>query len=125
MITAGQRDVLYQQILDRLSGIGDIWPAATDERHETADRLGREYSDELCPVLDDLGWGDGPSTETIELTASIDVLRQILCRLLESARSERARKTVCWAASRQDDECNRLVSETCEAMLGALEEGQT
>lgn len=53
-ITAAQRDALYDQILDRLSGIGDIWMAASNEQFETADRLGREYRDESRPLLDDL-----------------------------------------------------------------------
>lgn len=57
-INSAQRDALYDQILDRLSGIGDIWLAASAKEYETADRLGREYSDELRLVLEDLRWGD-------------------------------------------------------------------
>jgi hypothetical protein len=71
-ISHAQRDAVYDRILDRLSGIEDIWLAASGERYETADRLGREYSDELRLVLDDLGWGDGPGVEAIELTTEPD-----------------------------------------------------
>jgi len=50
-ITPGQRDALYEQILDHMSGIGDVWIAVSAEDYETAGRLGREYSDELRLLL--------------------------------------------------------------------------
>jgi hypothetical protein len=78
------------QILDRLSGIEDIWLAASTERYETADRLGREYSDELRLLLDDLGWGDGPEAQTVELTTAPDVLRRVFGRLRDTVAEERA-----------------------------------
>jgi hypothetical protein len=55
--TAVQRDALHGQILDRLSGIGDI-EVAIRRNHVVAERFGREYSDELRLLLDDLGVGD-------------------------------------------------------------------
>jgi hypothetical protein len=58
-ITAAQRDALYDQILDRLSGIGDIELAIQLENYDAAERLGREYSDDLRLLLEDLGIGDG------------------------------------------------------------------
>lgn len=126
MITAGQRDALYGQILDRLSGIGDVWLAASTGNYGTADRLGREYSDELRLVADDLGWGDGPGEATIELTAPPDVLRRVFGRLREGAAGERAKKAAGWAESRELEERNRLVAEACRAVLGGLEaEGLT
>lgn len=121
MITAEQRDALYDQILDRLSGIGDVWLAASAEDYETADRLGREYSDELRLVHDDLGWGDGPHEETIRLAAPADVLRRVFGRLRESAMGERAQSAPRWAESRKHEERNRLVFEACEAVLGGLD----
>ncbi|MCW2988815.1 MAG: hypothetical protein JWM24_1753 [Solirubrobacterales bacterium] len=35
-ITAQQRDALYDRILDRLSGIGDVWLAARAENFDAA-----------------------------------------------------------------------------------------
>jgi hypothetical protein len=76
-ITAAQRDALYDQILDRLSGIGDIEVAIQSENYDAAERIGREYSDDLRLLLDDLGIGDGDG-EPVELTAPPEVLRRIL-----------------------------------------------
>jgi hypothetical protein len=53
-ITAAQRDALYDQILERLSGVGDVWIAVGSEDFEAADRLGREYSDDPRLVLGDI-----------------------------------------------------------------------
>jgi hypothetical protein len=120
-ITAEQRDALYDQILDRLSGIGDVWLAASTEDYETADRLGREYCDELRLVLDDLGWGGGSAEDAIGLTAPPDVLRRVFGRLRDGAAGERAHKAAAWAESRELEERNRLVSEACQAVLGELD----
>lgn len=121
-ITAGQRDALYDHILNRLSGIDDVWIAASRADYDTADRLGRQYSDELRLVLDDLGWGDGPGGEQIELTTDPDVLRRVFGRLRDSAASERASQATSWEESRIFEERNRLVGEACAAVLSALEE---
>jgi hypothetical protein len=120
-ITRAQRDAVYDQILDRLSGIDDIWIAASKADFETADRLGREYSDELRLVLDDLGWGDGPGVETIELATPADVLRRVFGRMRDTAAGERARRQAGWIETHQLEERNRLVGEACEAVLARLD----
>ncbi len=120
-ITQAQRDAVYDQILDRLSGIDDIWTAASKADFGTADRLGREYSDELRLVLDDLGWGDGPGVEIVELTTAPDVLRRVFGRMRDSAAGERARRQAGWIETRQLEERNRLVGEACEAVLAELD----
>lgn len=120
-ISAEQRDALYDRILDRLSGIGDVWLAASTERYDTADRLSREYSDELRLVLDDLGWGDGPEGG-VELKTDPTILRRVFTRLRESSASERAAQATSWAESRVLEERNRLVGETCDRVLAALGE---
>ena len=79
-ITAPQRGALYDQILDRLSGIGDIEVAIQAENYDDAERIGREYSDDLRLLLDDLGIGDGDG-EPVELTTDPEVLRRVLPRL--------------------------------------------
>jgi hypothetical protein len=81
-ITAAQRDALYDQLLDRLIGIGDIQVPIQ------AERIGREYSDDLRLLLDVLGSGDG-NGEPVELSAPPKVLRRILPRLLERATDSR------------------------------------
>ena len=120
-VNRAQRDAVYDQILDRLSGIDDIWIAASKADFATADRLGREYSDELRLVLDDLGWGDGPEVETIELTTPADVLRRVFGRMLDTAAGERARRQAGWIETRQLEERNRLVGEACEVVLARLD----
>lgn len=125
-VTAAQRDALYDRLLDRLSGIDDVWLAASTENYETAERLGREYSDDLRLILDDLGWGDGPEAEEIELATPPDVLRRVFERLRDSTETERAERASAWAASRELEERNRLVSEACRQVIEALDaEAQT
>jgi hypothetical protein len=121
-ITPQQRDALYDRILDRLSGIGDVWLAASSADFEGADRLGREYSDELRLVLNDLGWGDGPEGEEVELTTGSDVLRRVFGRLRDTTAGERAAQATSWAESRVLEDRNRLVGEACATVLGALGE---
>jgi hypothetical protein len=119
-ITAVQRDALYDQILDRLSGIGDIEVAIQAENYDDAERLGREYSDDLRLLLEDLGIGDG-NGEAVELTAPPELLRRILPRLRERAMShtsalERGMAEVVYLKDR-----NCLVAEACETVLAALD----
>ncbi len=120
-ISHAQRDAVYGQILDRLSGIEDIWLAASAGRFETADRLGREYCDELRLVVDDLGWGQGPGGGSIELTTEPDVLRRVFARLRDSAAAERAHREADWVENREQEERNRVVGEACRAVLAMLE----
>ena len=46
-ITAAQQDALRDQVLDRLSGVGDIELAVRSGDYSTAERIGAEYSDDL------------------------------------------------------------------------------
>ena len=121
-ITVEQRDALYDRILDRLSGIGDVWLAANSQDFTAAERLGREYSDELRLVLDDLGWGDSPETGPIELESSPDVLRRVFARLRDTAATEREAQATSWAESRNLEERNRLIGEACVTVLRELGE---
>jgi hypothetical protein len=121
VITAEQRDALYDQILDRLGGIGDVWLAAKSEDYDSAERLGREYSDELRLILDDLGWGDGPEGSLIELTSDPRVLQRVFSRLRDVTESERIARAASWAESRELEERNRLVGEACLVVLEALD----
>lgn len=122
-ISAEQRDALYDQIFDRLSGIGDVWLAVRAENFDAAGRLGREYSDDLRLVLDDLGWGDGPG-RNVELTAPPDVLRRVFSRLHEAAVSMNAYQEQERAEVRDVEQRNRLVVEACQEVLAGLDGGQ-
>jgi hypothetical protein len=122
-ITPEQRDALYDQILDRLSGIGDIWLAVCAENYDAAQRLGREYSDDLRLVTDDLGWGGG-SGGTIELSTPPDVLRRAFSRLHDAALSHSASLEAEWVEAREMEKRNRLVTEACQSVLADLEDSE-
>jgi hypothetical protein len=119
-ITAAQRDALYDQILDRLSGIGDIELAIQAESYDDAERIGREYSDDLRLLLDDLGIGDG-NGEPVELTTPPEVLRRVLPRLRQLALNYTASLKPEMVEVQEVSERNRLVSEACEAVMADLD----
>jgi hypothetical protein len=122
-ITSEQRDALYDQILDRLSGIGDIELAIRSEDYDNAERLGREYCDDLRLLLDDLGLGD-ETDEPVELTAPPGVLRRVLSRLRQIAENHTAGLEPEWIEIATVRERNRLVSEACESVLASLDGAQ-
>jgi hypothetical protein len=122
-ITAQQRDALYEQILDRLSGIGDVWLAVRAEDFESAERLGREYSDDLRLVLDDLGFGEGTGA-AVELTTPADVLRRALVRLRDTAAARDAAEQEERAEIRESEKRNRLVMAACRRLLADIDGGQ-
>lgn len=119
-ITKEQRDALYDQILDRLSGIGDIELTIQSENYTAAERLSREYSDDLRLLLDDLGFGEGDG-EPVELTAPPEVLCRVLPRMRELAERYTAGRESERAEARELEERNRLVVDACEAVMGDLE----
>jgi hypothetical protein len=118
-ITPEQRDALYDQILDRLSGIGDIEISIQTGTFEDAERLGREYSDVLRLLLDDLGFGESDG-EAVELSSPPDVLRRVLPRLRELAEGESDGQEAEFAELRELRDRNRLVSEACVSVLDEL-----
>lgn len=118
-ITPGQRDALYDQILDRLSGIGDIELAIQMENYDAAERLGREYSDDLRLLLDDLGFGHGDGSP-VTLTSPPDVLRRVLPRLRELAEGMAESQEPEWVETRELRDRNRLVAEACTSVLLSL-----
>lgn len=118
-ITAEQRDALYGQIVDRLGGIDDIRIVVQAGNFEAAERLGREYSDDLRLLLDDLGFGEGTG-KPVELTTPPDVLARVLTRLRDAASSHAASvEEERWEA-RAMEERNRLVVGACQEVLASL-----
>ena len=120
MIAAAHRDALHDQILDRLSGISDIEMAIQAENYDDAERIGREYSDDLRLLLDDLKIGDGDG-QPVELTTPPEVLRRILPRLRERAENHTTSLEPEWIEVREIRERNRLVSEACEVVMSSLD----
>lgn len=118
-ITAAQRDALYDLILDRLSGIGDISLAIQARNYADAERLGREYRDDLQLLLDDLGLGEG-NGEPVALGAPEEMLRRALPRLRELAESYSASLEAEWVELNEMRERNRLVAEACETVMSDL-----
>ena len=119
-ITAEQRDALYDQVLDRLSGIGDIEIAIDVEDYDRAERLGREFSDDLRLLLDDLGIGEGTG-EPVELSSSPVVLRRVLPRLSELAEAHTSALDEEVAEVQGLKDRNRLVAEACKTVLRELD----
>jgi hypothetical protein len=122
-VSLEERDALYEQVLDHLSGIGDLWAAIQREDFATADRLGREFGDDLR-LVEDLGWGDGPAAKTIELTMPAEQLHRIFTRLRADAEGLRhsAEREEAEAEAETQEYRQRAarVTEACERVLSAV-----
>ncbi len=119
-ITAEQRDALYDVLLDRISGVGDVWIAVCTEDYEAASRLALAYADDLRFVVEDLGWGDTAPTDPIELKTPPEVLQRVLGRLRSialglSASEERERSEL-----RESQRQNQVVLEACDQVLAGV-----
>jgi hypothetical protein len=118
-LAAAERDALYEQILARLSGIDEVWVAAEAGDYARADQVGREFSDYLRLVLDDLGWGEGGG-ETLELVTPPDVLRRVCTRMQARAEEQREIEEAERAESQAREERTQRLLETCRRVLGEL-----
>lgn len=118
-ITGEQRDVLYEEIVIRLSGIDGVWLAVKEQDFEAARRLTREFSG-LLTLLDDLGF-DERSGEAVELTAPPDILRRAFERLREIARNQSAKEDRERSEAQKAGAQNELVLETCQSMIASLD----
>lgn len=120
-VTGDQRDALRDQILDRLSGIGDIELAVKRKDFNTAERLGREYCDDLRLLLEDLGFGKGDG-KPIELTTPPDVLHRLLPRLRDRAIGHTASQERQRVENEALERRNCLVVGACQSLLTGLDE---
>jgi hypothetical protein len=120
-ITADQRNLLYNEILNRLSGIGDMRLVVEKGDYDAAQRLGTVFSDYLRLVTEDLGWGEGTSAETIELKTPPDVLRRALSQMRDVMLGLDASEEDERAKLRENQERNRQVVETCRQVLSDLD----
>jgi hypothetical protein len=119
-ISAEERDALYEQVSLHLSGIEAVWFAIKAKDYATADRIGREFSDDLLLVLDDLGWGEH-SAEGIALRTQPEVLRRVLERLRRVAAEQRKLAEEERAEAEREADRNDLVAAVCERVLAGLE----
>jgi hypothetical protein len=86
-ISAEQRDAIYTQILDHLSGLGDLFLVVKSGDYRKAESLGQSFVDDLR-LLDDLGWPDAWNQRadgSVELTLDPDELGRVLGRLRQEA----------------------------------------
>lgn len=118
-ITGRQREMLYAVLVDRLPGIDDVWLAVQSKEWSKAQQLGREFSDLLRLLVDDLGWGEGRE-EPVELTTPPDVLQraiQILKRdaLVEDHEQRQNRLKVAEVEIERED-----TVEACDGILEQL-----
>jgi hypothetical protein len=75
-----QREAIYEEVTDHLSGLGDVHITLRQGDHATAQRLRREFDQDLR-LLDDLGWAEDDSRESFELTMQADELTRVIRRL--------------------------------------------
>jgi hypothetical protein len=118
-ITAAERDALLEQIHARLTGIDDVWTAASAQEWERANAVAHGFADELRLVVEDLGWEEA-SRETFELTAEPEVLRQVLGRIQERGEVRREVEEEERAELSRREERTTQLLEVCRRVLGEL-----
>lgn len=121
-ITIEERDALYGQALNHLSGLGDLWIAIKDEDFETAEQLGRQFGDELR-LIDDLGWGDAPAA-AIELRMPPEELHRVFTNLRADAealrRDEVRDEAEAEEEAREFRNRAKRVTEVCDRVLSVV-----
>jgi hypothetical protein len=75
-----QREAIYEEVINHLSGLGDVHINMRNGDHATAQRLRREFEEDLR-LLDDLGWAEDELAESYELTMPTDQLARVIRRL--------------------------------------------
>lgn len=120
-ITAEQRNLLYDEILDRLSGIDDLRLVIERGDFEAAQRLGVAFSDDLHLVTEDLGWGESAPSETIELKTPPDVLRRSLDRIRDRVQGLDESDAEQRSELQANQEQHQGVVDTCDQVLSALD----
>lgn len=108
-ITGRQRELLYEFITDRLTGIDSVWRLFGEKEWEKARRCGREYADFLLLLDEGLGWEperDGPAEllvspavldralEALKVAALVDDEEQQELRLLVARTEVRREETI-------------------------------
>ena len=80
-ISSDQRDGLYELVRNHLGSVGDLFDALErDKDFVEAERLGIEFAEDFR-LLQDLGWGERDTRESVELTMPPHDLMEVLNRL--------------------------------------------
>lgn len=117
-----QRNLLYECFLEHIAGIDDIWRALVEQEDVArAERLSREFSDELLFVLDDLRMGSR-SEQLFELTTSPNRLARVLRRYQERAEAADRAEAEELAAVQLQHQRNLRLADTCQHLLMELEQ---
>jgi hypothetical protein len=75
-----QRDAIYEEVTNHLTGLGDVHINIRQGDYAAAQRLRREFEEDLR-LLDDLGWAEDEPAESFELTMPTDELARVIRRL--------------------------------------------
>jgi hypothetical protein len=118
-INREQRDGLYELVRNHLGFVGDLWHALEHEGDfAKAARLGLEFSEDF-ELLEDIGWGEGESRESFELTMPPHDLMEVLRRLHSEAAT-----VLAGAEDEEDAETNerfRRGAGACQRVLADLD----
>jgi hypothetical protein len=79
-ISRAQRDAIYEEVINHLTAIGDVWLCVDRREYASAKRLGREFAEDLR-LLEDLGWAEHIDREAVALTQPPEELTRTLARL--------------------------------------------
>jgi hypothetical protein len=80
-IISDQRNGLYELVRNHLGSVGDLFDALErDKDFVEAERLGIEFAEDFR-LLQDLGWGERDTRESVELTMPPHDLMEVLNRL--------------------------------------------
>jgi hypothetical protein len=80
-ITSNQREGLYELVRNHLGSVGDLFDYLEREKDFVeAERLGVEFAEDFR-LLQDLGWGENDTRESVELTMPVHDLIEVLRRL--------------------------------------------
>lgn len=118
-ISGEERNLFFTQIVDRLTGIGDVYLAVEHQDWGTAQRVGQEFADFLRFLCEDIGW-DERDDETFVLSSPADLLRRVIGLLHRMASIDRE------AHERERDEAGedaaeaKQLQEACERILGGI-----
>lgn len=116
-ISGEERNTLFNQIADRLTGIDAVYLAVESQDWATAQRAGQEFADFLRFLTEDIGWGEREE-KTHALTSPPDLLRRVVRRLHDGALVDReTHERDRDEAGEEAAEAKRL-QETCERILG-------
>jgi len=120
-ISATQRDLLYDEILNRLAAIDDIHIVLGQQDWDAATQLGITFSDDLRIISQDLGWGPRKEDGPVELTSPPDVLTRAMSRWRDSILGIESEHEDEREALLRTQERNQLVIDACRSVLDALD----